>query len=311
MKAFFRATEVWTPTADRQHLDLTAGLYSDMPYFEAVSRGMRLKRDEGLPGRAWTAGHPVILKNLANSYFRRGDAAVTEGLSCAIALPIFGEDGLTAVLVLFFGDNRYQRGAVEIWHAPAASPEMILVDGYFGRTEGFGAASRTTNFGHGAGIPGKVWETDMPVIIADVAGSGGFARQDSAQQFAIHRGLGIPCSARDAGNWVLTFLSVRNSPIARRFECWTPDAQAGKFRFAGGYCEIAGSLEAYHAQTDVSLATGMFAEMSKTGVPVICHDLGKTEDSASRAASQAGLAGMVAIPIFAHGTFKAVFAWYL
>jgi len=41
--------------------------------FKAVSENALFAYDEGLPGKAWAAGHPVILTKFANSYFKRTD----------------------------------------------------------------------------------------------------------------------------------------------------------------------------------------------------------------------------------------------
>ncbi len=295
---------------DGKTLELSSGLYDDMPYFEAVSRGMTLGRNEGLPGRAWTAGHPIVLKNLSNSYFRRGDAAFAESLTCAIALPIFRKDALTSVLVQFFGDNRYQRGAVEMWHAPPGSAELALADGYFGRADDLARASRETRFACGEGIPGSVWQSGMPLIVPDLASDDVFLRRDSAERPVSHRAVGIPCPASDASNWVMTFLSARNSPLARRFEVWVPDAALGKFTLAAGYCEIAGALADIHATTDVPIDNGLFATVRTTGVPIIGKNLTKVNDAVARAASAAGLASVIAMPIFTTGEFRGIVAWY-
>jgi hypothetical protein len=296
--------------ADGKTLELVSGLYDDMPYFEAVSRGMTLGRDEGLPGKAWAAGHPLVLKNLSNSYFRRGDAAFAESLSCAIALPIFRDDELTSVLVQFFGDNRYQRGAVEVWHAPAGSAELALADGYFGRADHVTRETRPIRFACGDGIPGSVWHSGMPRIVAEVPGDDVFLRRDAAQGLVLHRAVGIPCSASDASTWVMTFLSVRNAPLARRFEVWVPDATLQKFTLAAGYCEIAGALQELHATTDVPIDSGVLASVRTSGVPFIGKDLSKLDDAVARAASAAGLASVIAMPIFTRGAFKAIVAWY-
>ncbi len=296
--------------ADGKTLELVSGLYDDMPYFEAISRGMTLGFDEGLPGRAWAAGHPVVLKNLSNSYFRRGDAAFAESLSCAIALPIFRDDALTAVLVQFFGDNRYQRGAVEVWHAPAESAELALTDGYFGRADHLAREARQIRFARGDGIPGRVWQSGMPVVVADIPGDDVFLRRDAAEQTVLHRAVGMPCSARDAGHWVMTFLSVRNAPLARRFEVWVPDATLGKFTLAAGYCEIAGALEELHATTDAPIDSGMLASVRSSAIPFIGKDLSKLDDAVARAASAAGLVSVIVMPIFTRGAFKAIVAWY-
>jgi hypothetical protein len=50
--------EVWVPAKDRMHVEFGGGLYGPLGEFRATSQAMRFGFDEGLPGRAWAAGHP-------------------------------------------------------------------------------------------------------------------------------------------------------------------------------------------------------------------------------------------------------------
>ena len=89
MKTFIRVAEIWVPTKDRTQLQFLDGLYGPLGEFRAVSEQMRFGFDEGLPGKAWATGHPIILKKFANSYFKRTEAAKAAGLTCGVALPVF------------------------------------------------------------------------------------------------------------------------------------------------------------------------------------------------------------------------------
>ena len=112
--------------------------------------------DEGLPGKAWASGHPVILTKFANSYFKRTDEAIEAGLTCGVALPVFAGEFLMAVMVLFCGDDEKHVGAIELWHNDAdVSHEMGLVDGYYGTADMFEFNSRHTKFPRGFGLPGR------------------------------------------------------------------------------------------------------------------------------------------------------------
>ena len=310
-QTFIRATEIWTPTADGKHLDLTAGIYGELTYFEAVSRGMRFAYDEGLPGRTWAAGQPIILKNLTNSYFQRGESAASEGLSCAVSLPVFAKGELTAVVVFFCGDDRFHVGALEVWNAAAGETEMKLVDGYFGRAQRFEFTSRHTSFPRKMGLPGKVWETGKPVIMEDLGRGNLFLRRDAAEKIGINRAVGFPCTLPDAGNWVMTFLSAKNTPIARRFECWTPNDDTGEYRFEAGFCESGTPLEQCYENTVLPLDYGPFARANSTGIPVICTDIGKEEGPIAQSSAEASLSSMVAMPIFEGDRLNAVLAWFL
>ena len=116
MKTFIRAAEVWVPSRDRALLEFAGGLYGIASQFGSISRSMCFGRCEGLPGRAWDEGRPIVLKNLEGSYFLRAIAARAAGLTCAIAIPVFLCDVLSAVVVFFCGDPEAHAGAIELWH---------------------------------------------------------------------------------------------------------------------------------------------------------------------------------------------------
>jgi len=119
MATFIKATEVWVPTRDRARLELAGGLYGTAYQFGALSRSMSFARGEGLPHRTWDEGRPIVLKDLVSSYFLRGVAARAAGLTCAIAMPLFRRDVLSAVLVFFCGDPGTGAGEIELWHHDA------------------------------------------------------------------------------------------------------------------------------------------------------------------------------------------------
>lgn len=134
MNTFIRATEVWVPRSDGTALELGAGLYGTATRFGALSHGVHFAFGEGLPGKAWQEGRPIILRRFEGSYFMRTDATHAEGLTSGIALPVFSGDFLTAVLVIFCGDDAAHAGVIELWHNQPPSADMTLADGYHGRS---------------------------------------------------------------------------------------------------------------------------------------------------------------------------------
>ena len=170
MKTFIRAVECWVPSVDRSLLEFGGGLYGEAGRFAHASRSLCFAFGEGLPGQAWEAGHPMVLKDLAGANFRRTAAAQAEGFSCGIALPIFAGEVLTSVLVIFCGDDDEHAGAIELWrNRPAESKDMTLVDGYYGTTgEAFEYSSRRTAFRRGHGLPGMAWDSGLPVFMHDL-----------------------------------------------------------------------------------------------------------------------------------------------
>jgi hypothetical protein len=187
---FIRVVEVWVPDRDHLLLEFGGGVYGAARRFGAQSAAMCFGRGEGLPGRAWEEGRPIVLPRLDEaSGFRRTALAQADGLTSGIAMPVFSGDALKAVLLIFCGDDEHSAGAIELWHNdPAVSREMTLADGCYGRTgEAFEFISRRTSFGKGTGLPGLAWQSQMPVFMPDLGKGGRFLRADSAQQVGIKR----------------------------------------------------------------------------------------------------------------------------
>jgi hypothetical protein len=70
MQSFIRAVELWTPDETGSSLEYAGGIYDDdLEEFREISELALFARDDGLPGKAWAAGHPIILTNFADSYF--------------------------------------------------------------------------------------------------------------------------------------------------------------------------------------------------------------------------------------------------
>jgi hypothetical protein len=314
MKTFIRVVEVWVPSTDRTLLEFGAGLYGSASRFGALSRQMCFGRGEGLPGQAWEAGAPIVLKQFEGSAFRRTKAAQAEGLTCGIALPIFAGDFLSAVLVIFCGDDEAHAGAIELWrNDPASSKDMLLADGYYGTTaDAFEFISRRTAFRKGHGLPGMAWESGLPVFIEDLGRGAGFLRADSAIKVGINRGFAMPCSTAGDAVYVMAFLSALATPIVRRFETWLPAGQGAALRLArsGGFCEALGTVQASGIDEAVEPGQGSLGRALLTGVPALSEAAASEPGAVGAAARAAGLQSLVALPVLRGGRLVAVVAWY-
>lgn len=308
---FIRVAEVWVPSADRTCLEFGGGLYGTAHRFGRVSRGMCFARGEGLPGRAWERGHPIVLQQLEDTQFRRGEAARDSGLTCGVAVPIFAGDFLTSVLVFFCSDDAAHAGALELWHNdPSASPDMTLQEGYYGTTaEAFGFISRHIAFRRGTGLPGSAWESGAPVFIEDLGRSARFLRADSATQVGINRGLAIPCPGPTEHSHVLAFLSALGTPIARRIEIWLSDAPRERLTRASGFCEVMGTLDDATAPT-LERGQGTIGRLLLTGAPGLSDAAGAEPGGIGAQATAAGLHSLVAMPVINAGRLTAAVVWY-
>ncbi len=291
MKTFIRVVEYWIPNGDRNLLEFGGGLFGDANRFAAISNNLCFGRGEGLPGQVWETGHPIVLKQLEGSYFRRAAAAKSAGLTCAISLPIFKDGALSAVVVMFCGDDEDHAGAIELWaNIPETSRDMTLVDGYYGTTgDTFEFVSRSMSFRIGNGLPGMAWEAQTPVFLPDLGKGSGFLRADGAVKVGINRGFAFPCSTLDGSNYVMAFLSALATPIARRIETWEPDATGSRLMRTLGFSETQGTSGATEGVNLTGETANPLAQAFLTGVPAVAEP-------------------MVAIPVAPRGRVTAVMA---
>ncbi|UGY16173.1 GAF domain-containing protein [Bradyrhizobium septentrionale] len=312
MKTFIRVVELWVPDQTRTRLEFGGSLHSgEFTEFNEVSENALFAYDEGLPGKAWASGHPVILTEFANSYFKRTDEAREAGLTCGVALPVFAGEFLMAVMVLLCGDDRKHVGAIELWHNdPDRSHEMALVDGYYGTADMFEFNSRHTKFPRGFGLPGRTWKAGMPLIINDLHNAKGFLRWEDASEIGINCGVGIPYTTGDQ-TWVVTFLSAQATPIARRFEIWVPNEARSALVFHSGDCSEQSDLAALYAAKTIGRGEGSIGGVWATGMPALTEHLKQDPSIAAALARTSGMNQVVALPVIESARLKAVLAWYL
>jgi hypothetical protein len=268
--------------------------------------------NEGLPGKVWAAGRPIILKTLESSGFVRVDAAEEAGLTCGVALPVFAGDFLMAVVAFLCGDTEAHFGAIELWtNGPDEAPFLAHADGYYGAAETFEFNSRRTKFPRGYGLPGRVWKNNMPMMVRDLSSSNTFLRREQAAEIGVNRGLGIPYSLPSGQSWVLTLLSALETPLARRFEIWAPNAAGDALVFNDGDCDTHADLAAEYDGQTISRGEGLLGEVWGSGIPAIRDNVSCDQSVAGQSARAAGLSSTVVLPFINDGKLKAAIAWYL
>ncbi|KQP55059.1 hypothetical protein ASG40_08585 [Methylobacterium sp. Leaf399] len=312
MASFIRVTEVWVPSKDGTALEFGSGSYGGLDGFHAQSHQTVFGYGEGLPGQAWATRRPIVLKDLQNSYFKRGAAAAAAGLTCGLALPIFAGDVLQAVVTFFCADDDEKVGAIEVWsNDPARSSAMAVEDGYYGNAEFFERNSKAIQFGRGQGLPGEVWERDRPVVVKEPYGSHRFLRKAEALKIGRTTAFGLPCHGDRDRDWVMTFLSALGTPIARRFEVWKVEPDSEHLTYEAGLCEVQGDVAASYGPLSLTREDGTIGRILLTGLPVIATDFSHEPTVIAASLAAAGLTTLVAIPVFS-GTARlnAVAAWY-
>ena len=311
MQAFIKAIEIWAPDEDKLELKLIKGNYGDLKHFEEISLNAKFKYGEGLPGKAWSERRPMVLDELEDSFFKRVDAAKEAGITAAIALPIFAGDFLKSVVVFLCGSGEESLGAVEVWHCDEkTSSDLALMEGYFGRLNRFEFVAKNTKFRKGVGLPGKIWESNMPTVVEDLGSSHRFLRKDVAEEAGVTTGFGLPISGREGEFNMLLFLSAKGSPIARQFEIWLPSKIQGELVFGSGYSEKGINLNESYKETILISGEGVIGRVYLTGVPTIVEDLTQIKSKRAERLIESGLTSSVVFPLMEAGKCKCVIAMY-
>ena len=302
MKTFIKVTEIWIPDKNRTQLEFGSGLYGGLTDFKAASEQQQFAYNEGLPGKAWAAGHPIVLTKFEHSYFKRTAAAKEAGLTCGIAIPIFSGDFLMAVVVFLCGDDEHHAGAIEVWRNNSALENQLnVMDGYYGTLHHFEAISRNIKVPKGKGLAGLAWQTGLPVLIDDISKAEMFIRASDAKQAGISMGIGIPVSDNPGQPYIMTFLSAKATPIAKRIQIWIPDVQGKQLICQQGYSKNSNDLAKIFETITINKGEGALGRVWLTGVPVITGD--HEPDYNPELDS---LSSMLAIPVIEQGRLKAV-----
>jgi hypothetical protein len=302
MKTFIKVTEIWIPDKERTQLEFGSGLYGALTDFKSASEQQHFSYNEGLPGKAWAAGHPIVLKKFEHSCFKRTAAAYKAGLTCGIAIPVFSGDFLLAVVVFLCGDDEEHAGAIEVWcNNPESENTLKVMDGYYGTLQHFGNISRQISMPKGQGLAGLAWETGMPVLINDIGKADTFIRAGDAQQAGISMGIGIPVSDTLRQTYILTFLSAKATPIAKRIQIWIPDQQGNQLICQQGYSKNGNELAKIFETITVNKGEGALGRVLLTGMPVITgnHEPDYNPELDS-------LSSMLAMPVIENGRLKAI-----
>jgi hypothetical protein len=307
---FIKVTEIWGPDSSGENLRLRAGAYGNCAAFQKAANQSVFAVGEGLPGQAWAARKPVIWTDLQVPAFHRNVAALADGLTTGVALPIFTDRVLVAVVVFFCGTSVAAHGAIEVWSRLAGELDALRLEaGYYGGLPDMEQISRGLEFRMGQGLPGVVWEVERPCVMSEIGVSGAFFRAAAARKGRLTSALGIPCSFGQEDMSVLCLLSSSACPIARRYEIWVPAKEEDRLRqaFAVGDGD---QWSEHDAMVRLARGEGVLGRVWETGQPVACEDFTGDESAPIVKARESGLGRVVSLPTFRGGAVAAIVAWY-
>lgn len=301
--SFVQAVEIWVPDGDvlRHH----SGAYGPHLDLARQSAQSTFRRGQGLPGSAWSKGVPVVWPALKHQ-FLRFQPVRDVALHAGVAVPLYRDQTLVAVLVLLLGDPARSGGAVEMWEPKAGL--LGHVGAYYGCLEpAFSRVSQRLTFPKGRGLPGMTWMRGSPYLLEDLRHKDYFVRAILAQEYHVDSGIGIPFYRGREVAHVMTLLSRNATPFARAFEVWSPDGE-GKLRLQQAV--YGAGLEAFAAisrkHTFVP-GEGLPGRAYESALPVVFGSIRVGPFVRHQAAEEAGLNVGVALPIHDGESVRSVF----
>jgi hypothetical protein len=302
-QAFVQAVEVWVP--DGNMLQRKSWAYGALSGFAEASADLTLQKGQGLPGAAYRSMRPEVWHELGPRFVREQSARLS-GLDAAVALPWFRGNTLDAVVVFLCGSRAETGGCIEVWE-PNEQRLLVHVDGYYGRLRAFEEVSRVMRFPLGQGLPGTVWERELPHIVEDLGGSSSFMRAAAARECGVQSGLGIPLFCGGRIDHVVTFLSAASTPLARAFEVWVPDYDGRLQLKESFYAEGLASLRDKSRSMSVGAGEDIAGRVLQAAIPcaIDCHVPGRDFPRA-QAARSLGLSFAVGLPVHDGDRLRAV-----
>ena len=139
----------------------------------------------------------------------------------------------------------------------------------------------------------------MPVLIEDLGQASAFIRSPDARIAGITTTLGIPVSVAANQVYIMTFLSAKATPIARRIQIWVPDESGQRLICQAGYSKQNDELAEIFEAVSVRKGEGILGRVWLTGVPAI-------RNNSEVAIVEGRLNSMLAMPVIDSGKLKAV-----
>lgn len=206
--------EIWTPGDDGSRLVLesaqSVGRVSKRRKVDVTSVAI----GEGLVGEAWKNKAAVICHDESLCSLLDSEEP---GLTGIVVIPVFRQQEIRGVVVLGLGDGF---GAAEIWTRDDRD-ELSVTSGHYAGLPSFEFITAYTRFPKGAGVPGNVWKTGLPILAQELDKSSAFIRSFGNDPAVITSAIGLPiCSSHGFPRSVLLTLEAADCPLAALTELW-------------------------------------------------------------------------------------------
>lgn len=97
-----RRFEIWAPNEKGDGLTFQSGDCDKNPDLAANSKSAHLARREGMVGKVWLTGVPLVSENITADLTVIGSSARAAGLNAIVAMPVIEQSRLRAVITWYF-----------------------------------------------------------------------------------------------------------------------------------------------------------------------------------------------------------------
>jgi len=220
------------------------------------------------------------------------------GSLTAMIWPVNDRDQVSSIVVVYFARRDGAALAAELWTGREGRSELCLSASSYTGLDRFAKLSPYISFPKGSGLPGMVWETNIPQIIDGLSQSHRFMRATGAASEGLDLGFGMPCVNGGTLHAVALLLSGQRDPVARAIETWCPMNQSGSIRLARNAGAYVDAPTVQKASESLHLPAGdtWIGMAWATRQPVVVCDSSSASLS-RRGAAEDGLTQGLAIPI--------------
>jgi hypothetical protein len=200
---------------------------------------------------------------------------------------------------------------IEVWVPSADGSLLEFGGGVFGAATTLLAMSRAMCFGRAEGLPGRVWESEQPVLLPRLEGST-YRRSAPAQAAGLGCAAAMPLFVNDALAAVVVFYGTADAQPAAAMELWGHDARITADLTLADGCYLGGAeaLEGISRDSYLPRGVGLPGLAWQRGAAVFVDDVARSPDFLrGDEAAQAGLKRALAIPCAARGHEQHVLAF--
>ena len=179
--------------------------------------------------------------------------------------------------------------------------------------EGFGRQSHGVAFARGEGLPGRVWATRRPELLATLDAPSDFVRARAAADADLSAGFGLPIIRNDEVIAVMTFLFAQGPEPSGVMEVWGPSSDSRELTWRSGFYGQLDEIREVSITTTFAPGQGLPGRVWQTRIPEIVESLWQSSSDEGEfvreeAAMVAGLTMGFAIPVIHGGDVQSVAA---